>query len=65
MDWLGRANVAFTHSPTPLPLKRKDGSKTDLSAVTREATPPCNLNPLLFNGHVQTMWTAIKQHGPP
>jgi len=30
-----------------------------------ETTPPCQLNPLLFNGHIQTMWTATKQHGPP
>lgn len=65
MDWLGRAKVSFTHSPTPISLKRKDGTKTDLSVVSREATPPCHLNPLLFNGHLQTMWTAVKQHGPP
>lgn len=64
MDWFGRASISFTHSQTPISLKRKDGKKTDLAAVAREATPPCQLNPLLFNGHVQTMWTATKQHGP-
>ena len=64
MDWFGRANISFTHSPTPISLKRRDGTKTDLSAVAREITPPCQLNPLLFNGHLQTMWTATKQHGP-
>ncbi|SPN97622.1 related to P.glauca late embryogenesis abundant protein and YBR177c and YPL095c [Cephalotrichum gorgonifer] len=35
-----------------------------MAAVAREVTPPCHLNPLLFNGHVQTMWTATKQEGP-
>lgn len=64
MDWFGRASISFTHSQSPISLKRKDGEKTDLAAVVREATPPCQLNPLLFNGHVQTMWTATKQHGP-
>ncbi|KAL2148830.1 hypothetical protein VTH82DRAFT_1977 [Thermothelomyces myriococcoides] len=30
MDWFGRAKIAFTHSPTPLTLQRKDGTVTDL-----------------------------------
>ncbi|EEA18944.1 hypothetical protein TMatcc_010508 [Talaromyces marneffei ATCC 18224] len=30
--------------------------------LAREATPAtCNLNPLLFNGHLQTGWTTIKE----
>jgi predicted alpha/beta-fold hydrolase len=65
MDWFGRAKVAFTHAPTPLPLQSKDGSATDLLKVCEASTPPCQLNPLLFNGNIQTMWTAIKEHGPP
>ncbi|KAK4127932.1 AB-hydrolase YheT [Parathielavia appendiculata] len=65
MDWFGRAKIAFTHSPSPLPLRRKDGTATDLPTVCEASTPPCQLNPLLFNGHLQTMWTAVKQHGPP
>lgn len=28
--------------------------------LCKQTTPPCHLNPLLFNGHLQTMWTAIK-----
>jgi uncharacterized protein len=65
MDWLGHAKTTFTHSPTPLELRKKDGSSTDLLTICEEATPPCRLNPLLFNGHLQTMWTAVKNDGPP
>jgi predicted alpha/beta-fold hydrolase len=65
MDWFGRAKIAFTHSPSPLALQRKDGTATDLLKVCEATTPPCQLNPLLFNGDLQTMWTAVKEHGPP
>jgi len=65
MDWFGRAHIAFTHAAAPLALQRRDGTSTDLLRVAEASTPPCQLNPLLFNGHVQTMWTAVKEHGPP
>ncbi|KAK0619332.1 Alpha/Beta hydrolase protein [Immersiella caudata] len=65
MDWFGRARINFTHSKSPVALKKKDGSVTDLLEVVQKATPPCQLNPLLFNGHLQTMWTAVKDEGPP
>lgn len=64
MEWLGRAKVDFVHSPSPRTLVEKDGKKTDLLKVVEDLTPPCQLNPLLFNGHLQTMWTATKPHGP-
>jgi predicted alpha/beta-fold hydrolase len=66
MEWLGHAKVTFTHSPSTLTIKNKDGSSTDLLAICQKATPPCHLNPLLFNGHMHTMWTAAtKTDGPP
>jgi uncharacterized protein len=65
MEWLGHAKITFSHSPTPLALEKTDGFSTDLLSICEQSTPPCRLNPLLFNGHVQTMWTAIKQDGPP
>lgn len=65
MDWLGQAKISFTHAPIPLTFQKKDGSLTDLLKICEEATPPCRLNPLLFNGHLQTMWTAVKSEGPP
>jgi len=65
MDWFGRASIAFTHAKSPVTLKRKDGSVTDLLEVAKKATPPCQLNPLLFNGHLQTIYTSVKTEGPP
>ena len=64
MDWFGRANITFTSSPKPLVLEEKDGSLTTLREVCEKATPPCQLNPLLFNGHLQTMWTAVSTTAP-
>jgi uncharacterized protein len=65
MEWLGIAKTTFTHSTAPLVLQKNDGSSTDLATICKASTPPCRLNPLLFNGHLQTMWTAVKQEGPP
>ncbi|SZF04167.1 unnamed protein product [Blumeria hordei] len=64
MEWLGTAQTSFTHSPSTIKLNESDGTESDLSTVCRESTPPCKLNPLLFNGHLQTMWTAIGKEGP-
>lgn len=64
MEWLGHAKIAFTHSPAPRTLRTKDGQDTDLLSICEKTTPPCRLNPWLFNGHMQTFWTATKQHGP-
>lgn len=65
MEWLGQAKINYFNSTTPLKLQRIDGTLTDLRKVCEESTPPCHLNPLLFNGHLQTMWTAVKSEGPP
>ncbi|KAJ4408187.1 hypothetical protein N0V82_009761 [Gnomoniopsis sp. IMI 355080] len=64
MDWFGRAKIRFTHHTTPLPLRAKDGSSTDLLKLVEKSTPPCQLNPLLFNGHLQTCWTAVGKDAP-
>ncbi|KAK5993422.1 Monoacylglycerol lipase [Cladobotryum mycophilum] len=65
MEWFGRAKIDFVHAPAPRTIKEKDGSETDLLKICETTTPPCNLNPLLFNGHMQTFWTATNPHGPP
>lgn len=63
---LGHAKTAFTHHPTPITLTHKHTRAHQSFAQFVEAvTPPCRLNPLLFNGHLQTMWTAVKEAGPP
>ncbi|EGY18124.1 medium-chain fatty acid ethyl ester synthase/esterase [Verticillium dahliae VdLs.17] len=64
MEWLGRAKIKYTHATAPLPLREKDGSQTDLLKVCESSVPPCQLNPLLFNGHMQTFYTSVKQAGP-
>ncbi|KAL6910802.1 Alpha/Beta hydrolase protein [Trichoderma evansii] len=64
MEWIGKAKIEFTHAPTPRAIKQKDGSETDLLKICEASTPPCYLNPLLFNGHLQTMWTVTKPHAP-
>ncbi|KAI0205420.1 carboxylesterase-like protein [Astrocystis sublimbata] len=65
MEWLGRAKIEFTAAPESLALRDKEGKPTSLLEVCRDTVPPCHLNPLLFNGHLQTVWTATKAHGPP
>ncbi|MCJ1418235.1 hypothetical protein MMC32_004582 [Xylographa parallela] len=53
------ATLTFTHHPTPLALSPSaPHPPTTLPALCRASTPPCTLNPLLFNGHLQTLWTA-------
>lgn len=65
MEWLGHAKIEFTHAPSPRAVKAKNGEDTDLLKIAEKTTPPCQLNPLLANGHLQTMWTATKLSGPP
>jgi predicted alpha/beta-fold hydrolase len=65
MDWFGRAYLDFHASATPVTIKEKDGSSTDLLKIVKEIVPPCQLNPLLFNGHLQTCWTAVMKDAPP
>ncbi|KJZ75012.1 hypothetical protein HIM_05498 [Hirsutella minnesotensis 3608] len=64
MEWFGHAKINFHHAATPRPIKEKDGKETDLLKICEKLTPPCLLNPWLFNGHLQTLWTATKPHGP-
>lgn len=64
MDWFGRAKIRFTHHNTPLPLRSKDGSTTNLLQLIEKSTPTCQLNPLLFNGHLQTCWTSVGKDAP-
>lgn len=66
----GYARTSFHHhdSPLRLPTKNTDTeepSTTDLLDLCKQATPACRLNPLLFNGHLQTFWTAVKSQDVP
>jgi predicted alpha/beta-fold hydrolase len=66
LSWmLGHAKTSYTHHPEPLPFKTKSGQKTNLVNIANDSIPPCRLNPFLFNGHLQTMYTARPDPGPP
>jgi predicted alpha/beta-fold hydrolase len=62
---LGHGKTNYTHHSEPAPLKTKAGHKTTLVDIARDSIPPCRLNPFLFNGHLQTMYTARPDPGPP
>ena len=61
-SWLGHATTKFYGSAnsTLLPARNSDIKPVSLLTLVKETTPPCQLNPLLFNGHLQTFWTAVK-----
>jgi predicted alpha/beta-fold hydrolase len=64
--WLaGHTRTSYTHHPTPINLPTKSGPKTNLLSLAQSSIPPCRLNPFLFNGHLQTMYTALHAVGPP
>ncbi|KAK5163583.1 uncharacterized protein LTR77_010532 [Saxophila tyrrhenica] len=68
MSWYpGKTTVEFFHSDEPLilPSKSDSGPPRALPELVKDAVPPCSLNPLLFNGHLQTFWTASNRGGPP
>ncbi|KAG8532132.1 uncharacterized protein KY384_003771 [Bacidia gigantensis] len=63
MSWmLGRSPVSFhAHTDTiRLTSNATTQKQFSLLDLCREVTPVCNLNPLLFNGHLQTFWTVVK-----
>lgn len=72
MSWvLGHAQTNFHHAPSTIDLPLNSQSSSDKAATTTLAslceasTPACNLNPFLFNGHLQTFYTTIKSQAVP
>lgn len=67
LSWiLGHARIAFYASPSPLSIPLLSSPKpASLLDLCKSITPPCTLNPLLFNGHLQTIWTAVKSQACP
>ncbi|KAI4182025.1 MAG: hypothetical protein L6R41_006255 [Letrouitia leprolyta] len=61
---LGYSKITFHFHEDPLPLRDRDGDETDFLSICRSITPACWLNPLLFNGHLQTTWTVVKGRDP-
>lgn len=72
LSWLRPSGrVSFYHAKDNrllLTQASKSGGKQQISLVDicRDATPEsCNLNPFLFNGHLQTVWTTLKHDNVP
>ncbi len=68
LSWYpGKTSIEYTHSKEPLILPSKSGSAPSraLPELIKDVVPDCTLNPLLFNGHLQTFWTASNKGGPP
>ncbi|CAI7621589.1 hypothetical protein N7533_013136 [Penicillium manginii] len=72
LSWLRPSGrVSFYHAKDNrllLTKVSKSGTKeqTSLVDICRDATPEsCNLNPFLFNGHLQTVWTTLKHDNVP
>ena len=61
---MGYSGASFYSHDQPLPIQRKDDRETNLLKMCKAITPPCWLNPLLFNGHLQTIWRTGKEDGP-
>lgn len=66
LSWLlGHAKTSFFHADNPISMSTKAGEDITIPDFCKSVTPPCHLNPLLFNGHLQTVWTAVKNQDVP
>lgn len=69
MNWwglFGYASTSFHHSPNSIELETTpDRKRTNLAELCKAATPICRLNPFLFNGHLQTVWTTFSSQDIP
>jgi uncharacterized protein len=58
--------IEFTHAPNSVTLTLKNGTSAHktvaLDEFVKEITPECKLNPMAFNGHLQTNWNAGDTH---
>jgi uncharacterized protein len=62
----GHAKTTYHHSPRTISLRRRGKEETiSLLDLCKSVTPPCRLNPFLFNGHLQTIWTVVKNQDVP
>lgn len=62
---LGVSKRKYYHAPKTLNIKLKDGQSTSFAELCKSVIPTCRLNPLLFNGHLQTIWTVFKKEHIP
>ena len=55
----------YWHATKSLSLKTKSGKTVSFADLCKSFIPPCRLNPLLFNGHLQTIWTVLSKQSVP
>ncbi|KAH0846781.1 putative esterase [Fonsecaea pedrosoi] len=55
----------YWHATRSLLLKTKDGRTTSFADLCKSLIPSCRLNPFLFNGHLQTIWTVLTREDVP
>jgi uncharacterized protein len=56
---IGIAKTNYYHATDSLQLKLRDGGKLTFAQLCKAVIPPCRLNPLIFNGHLQTCYTLL------
>src|ERR1700712_4405423 len=70
---IGHSTFTSADDTVPLNIKSQEADngppklrkQVSLLQLCKETVPPCRLNPFLFNGHLQTMWTALKGEDVP
>lgn len=63
---LGRAKTSYFYSKKSIKLRLKDTNQdVSFPQIVQSILPPCRLNPFIFNGHLQTMWTVMKSQLVP
>lgn len=62
---LGHARTSYYHGKKSIKLHTRDGRQTTLANLVASVLPPCRLNPFIFNGHVQTIWSVLKSNSVP
>lgn len=57
---VGKAKTTFHHAHPTISLPLKTGGTTSLADLIKPLTPPCWMNPFIFNGDLQTVATLVK-----
>jgi uncharacterized protein len=62
---IGKAKTKFYHARSTISLPLRSGGCISLADLIKPLTPPCWLNPLFFNGDLQTVATLLKSTSIP
>lgn len=55
------SEIRFYYRKSPY-SSGQEGIKSNFAETCKSVTPPCRLNPFLFNGHLQTLWNNFFRH---